>query len=102
MILVWWSSGLSAPVSTIVWYFCSGEVDAVTASECASLVKGADPHTFGSGSNYSRDSAYPWVIIEVQCRKRTHKRAEAVGLPPPVFSGEHRGGDAGGRRVSHI
>jgi len=67
MILVWWSSGLSAPVSTIVWYFCSGEVVAVAAGERASLAKGADPHTFGSGNNYSGDSARPWILIEVQC-----------------------------------
>ena len=58
MIFVWWSSGLSAPVSTMVWYFCRGEVVAVMAGEETSLVKRADLHTFGSLCNHSGNAAH--------------------------------------------
>jgi len=77
MILVWWSSGLSAPVSTMVWYFCRGEVLAVTAGEQILMVKGADIRTFGSRSNHSRDFPYPLIPAEVQCRKDRDERADA-------------------------
>ena len=77
MILVWWSSGLSAPVSTMVWYFCKGEVLAVTAGEQTLMVKGADLRTFGSRSDHSRDFPNPLIPVEVQCRKRRDKWADA-------------------------
>ena len=77
MILVWWSSGLSAPVSTMVWYFCRGEVVAVTTSEQKLLVRKPDLHTFGSRSNHSGDIPYPLIPVEVQCGKRRNKRSDA-------------------------
>ena len=95
MILVWWSSGLSAPVSTIVWYFCRGEVVAATAGEQTSLAKGTEPCTFGSGGNHGGYFPGPLNPVEVECRKRREKRADALILPPPVFPGEDRGGDSG-------
>ena len=102
MILVWWSSGLSAPFSTIVWYFCRGEVVTVTVGEQALLVKGSDLHTFGSRSNHGGDFPYSLIPVEVQCGKRGDERADALTLPPSVLPGEYRGGDGERRGVSHI
>jgi len=80
----------------MVWYFCRGEVVAVTLGGWTSSVQTADRRTFGSWSNYSGDSVYALIPIEVECRKCMQKWADTLTLPPPVLSGEYRRGDAGG------
>jgi hypothetical protein len=73
---------------------------AVTAGQRVLSVKDVDLHTFGSGSDYSGDSAYPSSPIEIQRRKGRHERVAALALPPPAPPGEHGGRDGRGRGAS--
>jgi hypothetical protein len=70
-------------------------VVAVAVGERAWLVKRVDPRTFGFRGDYSRDLAYLQTPVEVQCGKRGYKRTVTLTLPPPVLSGEYRGGNVG-------